>query len=209
MIQIVAAAAAFGLWHSLLCSDGAKNLARRALGARRGTGWYRAFFMAQAFPTTAALVLWTLTRPHRTVYRARGWARGLGWSAQAASLGIALWALRDLDAAKFAGIKGVRQLREGEIVSQAQAQGPELDEDGQIGARGAFRWSRHPLEWAPLALLLTTPTLKTNWLALDLALALYSLLGALHEEKRLQRQNPRYAAYQRKVAFFLGWPRDA
>lgn len=204
MGKIVAATFVFAVWHSLLCSDGAKNFARRILGMRRGTGLYRAFFMAQSALTTSALVIFIFLSPHRVLYKARGARRFLGWGGQLAALGIFFLGFRELDKAKFLGIQGVRDLQKDEPLNEAQAQGPEIEPDGQIRATGIYRFSRHPLEWAPVLLLMTSPVMKTNWLAFNFCAAIYSLLGALHEEKRLLRQSPNYAKYQQQVAFFWG-----
>jgi protein-S-isoprenylcysteine O-methyltransferase Ste14 len=209
MAKIAAATAVFALWHSLLCSDGAKSFARKLLGARRGTGLYRAFFMAQSVVTSGALILFVLLQPHRVLYRASGRWKWLGWGGQAASLGIALWAFRDLDQARFIGIQGVRALKEGEAITEAQAQGPEIEEDGRVHARGVFRFTRHPIEWAPVGLLFSTPVMKTNWLAFDLLAAIYMFFGALHEETRLLRKGgENYAKYQKQVPFFFGKPKN-
>lgn len=208
MAKIAGATIAFALWHSLLCSDGAKNFARRVLGARRGTGLYRAFFMAQSVVTSGALIVFVLLQPHRVLYQAKGRWKWLGWVGQAASLGFALWGFRDLDHARFIGIQGVKRLKEGEAIPEAQAQGPEIEEDGSVRAKGAFRISRHPIEWGPAGLLLFTPIMKTNWLAFDLLAALYMFFGALHEEKRLLRKSGEaYAKYQKQVPFFFGLPK--
>jgi steroid 5-alpha reductase family enzyme len=208
MAKIGAATVSFALWHSLLCSDGTKRLARKVLGERRGAGLYRAFFMAQSAVTTGALILYVLRQPYRTLYKASGWAKCLGWSAQAATVVFALQGLRDLDRAKFAGIKGVKSLHEKEVV-EAQAQGPEIEDDGQVRDVGVFRYSRHPIEWAPVALLFASPVMKTNWLAFDLLAAVYAYFGALHEEKRLLRKSgPAYAQYQNEVPFLFGRPKS-
>ena len=210
MRKIGAATLLFAGWHSLLCSDGAKNGARALLGERRGTGWYRAGFMAQSAFTTGALFLLILKQPHRTVYQARGALKLLGWAGQIAGLGVFALALRELDKPKFLGLKGVQEAQDQdfEAVEEAQAQGPELENhDATVRASGVFRYSRHPLEWAPIALLLCSPKMKTNWLAFDLLAAIYSFLGALHEEKRLARQSAAYAQYQKQVPFFVGKPK--
>lgn len=207
MAHITAATAVFALWHSLLCSKEAKKLAKTWFGTRRGTAYYRAFFMVQAALTSGPLLLYVLTRPHRTLYSVKGWGRLLCWSGQGAALLVALSALRNIDTAKFTGSKGVEAFEAGEPIPEAEAQGPEIEDDGEIRVRGVFRYTRHPLEWAPVLLLFATPTLKTNWLAFDILATIYSYVGARHEEKRLLKQAGKaYEAYQRQVPFFVGWP---
>ena len=208
MVKVGLATLLFAGWHSLLCSDGAKNRAREIFGARRGTGFYRAFFMVQSVLTSGALALFILLQPHRVLYQARGKTRFLGWAGQAGALVLFFLGMLELDKAKFLGLQGVRDLQKDQAITEAQAQGPELEADGTVRATGIFRYSRHPLEWAPALLLFASPVMKTNWLVFDVLTAIYSLLGALHEEKRLLRQSKNYAAYQKQVPFFFGKPRS-
>lgn len=204
MLRAGGATLLFAGWHSLLCSNGAKNAARRCLGARRGTGIYRAFFIAQALPTAIGLFFTVWQQPHRVLYEARGKVKWLAWLVQAGALACALAAFFTFDKPKFLGLKGVAELGHELPLDEAQAQGPELEPDGQIRARGVFAYSRHPLEWALALVFLATPKMKTNWLAFGVLNTLYSYLGALHEEKRLLRHSQHYAAYQKQVKFFLG-----
>lgn len=207
MVNVTAATLLFALWHSFLCSDWAKNRARQLLGARRGTALYRGFFMIQSVPAMAALIAVILRQPHRVLYQARGARRFWGWGLQAGSLLVFALAMFEFDKPKFLGIKGALDLKKGDPITEAQAQGPELEPDGTVRARGVFRYSRHPLEWALTLLFLATPTLKTNWLVFDVLNAFYSFVGALHEEKRLERASPDYPEYQKQTPFFFGLPR--
>ena len=204
MVKVAAATVAFALWHSFLCSNGAKNGARALLGKKRGTGLYRAFFMIQALPTSVALFYTVWKQPNRVLYQARGGTRFLGWIVQAFSLAVALAAFFTFDKPKFLGIKGVAELNADLPLDEAQAQGPEIESDGKTRAVGVFRYSRHPLEWALALLFFATPKMKTNWLVFALLNALYSYFGALHEEKRLKKHSSHYENYQKQVAFFFG-----
>ncbi len=208
MKRVGAATLLFAAWHSFLCWDGAKNGALVLLGARRGAGIYRAFFVIQALFSTVALVIFILKQPRRVLYDARGWKRILGWAGQLAGLGIMGLGLLELDRAKFFGIAGVRDLKRGEVAARVEAQGPEIGAGGSIGARGIFRFTRHPLEWGPNILLLATPLMKTNWLVFDVLTLIYTVFGAFHEEKRLARQSENYAKYQKQTPFFFGKPRE-
>ncbi len=203
-----AASLLFALVHSLFSSDGAKNGARALLGERRGTAFYRAFFMLQSTLTLVATTLFIMKQPHRMLYEARGWKRFYGWSAQALGLAIAFAGASQLDLGKFLGTRGIVALQNGEtLIPEAQAQGPEIEDDGQIRVTGPFRFSRHAIEWAVPVVLFSSPKMKTSWLVFDAIMTLYCYLGALHEEKRLGNQSPHYAKYQEKVPFFLAWPK--
>lgn len=204
MVQTGVVTVVFALWHSFLCSDGAKNAAKSRFGEREGAAWYRAFFMVQAIITTGALFGFILTRPHRTLYRGRGWKKIAGWMGQGAALLMAFAALRELDKAKIVGVKGVKALRDGaDQIPEAQAQGPDIESDGRVRATGIYRWTRHPLEWAPVLFGFASPVMKTNWLVFAVLQAVYAFLGALHEEKRLRRASEDYAKYQEEAAFFI------
>lgn len=208
MLRVAAMTLGFALWHSLLCSNSAKNLARRLLGARRGTGLYRAFFMAQALPASLALFYGVWKQPNRVLYELRGAARVLAWTAQAASLAIALASLFTFDKPKFLGLKGIAELATDAPLDEAQAQGPEIEPDGEPRVVGPFRYSRHPLEWVVALVFFVTPKMKTNWLIFSALNGLYSYLGALHEEQRLDAHNEHYANYQKQVPFFFGFPKS-
>ncbi|HEX8465464.1 MAG TPA: hypothetical protein VF627_12680 [Abditibacterium sp.] len=205
--RVALATTLFALWHSFLCWQNTKNFVKTHLGERRGTHGYRAFFMAQSLVTTVTLAVFILKQPHRTLYNARGWRKIAAWSVQGAALLVAGWAIASLDTGKFLGLKGLRAIVSGENLSEAQAQGPEL-ESGVFQARGPYGWSRHPLEWVPPILLFSTPKMKTNWLPFDILTALYCFVGALHEEKRLLDQHPEaFAEYQEKVSFWVRKPK--
>lgn len=90
MVEVAGATLAFALWHSFLCSDGAKTAVKSRFGAREGAAWYRTFFMGQAVVTTGVLFGWILTRPHRPLYRGRGWKKIAGWIGQGGALFVGI-----------------------------------------------------------------------------------------------------------------------
>jgi steroid 5-alpha reductase family enzyme len=208
--QVGAATVAFALWHSFLCARGTKERVQSLLGERRGKGLYRLGFNLQALACTGALALWILSRPHRLLYDAKAPIRLGLWAGQVASLAVCLSALWAIGARRFSGLHSLQHLSEGrEQVFEPEAQGPPLDDGGQVDSRGVFRWSRHPLEWAPMLVLWLSPTLKTNWLAFTALGTAYSLWGARHEEERLERvSGDSFREYQQQAAFFVGLPAE-
>jgi protein-S-isoprenylcysteine O-methyltransferase Ste14 len=70
---------------------------------------------------------------------------------------------------------------------------------------GIYRWVRHPLYTAVMALAVGWGLLWSSWPALSIAVALVVLLyfKALREERWLRAQFPDYAAYARRVRRFL------
>jgi protein-S-isoprenylcysteine O-methyltransferase Ste14 len=69
---------------------------------------------------------------------------------------------------------------------------------------GWYRVVRHPLYLFSLLFLLSNPVISTRWLALTLMSAVYFLIGALLEERRLLLEfGNEYRAYQRAVPFMI------
>ncbi len=194
MLQIAGATVIFALWHSLLCSLPAKQRLTSLLQKRGVT--YRLFFMIQSSLTFGALLWLVFTRPTRTIYRFSGVLRFFFWGLQAICAAICGWSVLSISPKRFL-------LGRGEV--EPEAQGPKLTGEGKIEVSGPFRWSRHPLEWFPILTLLFTPHLKTNWLAFNILGVIYSVIGAIHEEKRLdERGGAAYARYKKQVGFWFG-----
>jgi protein-S-isoprenylcysteine O-methyltransferase Ste14 len=70
---------------------------------------------------------------------------------------------------------------------------------------GPFRLSRHPLNFAMLPIIWMMPRMTVNLAAFNLVTTLYSILGSVHEERRLKAAYGRaYADYQTSgVNFFV------
>lgn len=206
MLPIALATLLFGAWHSLLCARSVKNAVQTVVDERVGRGFYRLAFQLQSLVTTSALVWFVVSRPQRVLYHSP--ARGLHWLGQFVCLSIAIWSVKELGPKRFLGIQGVQDVLSGqEPVCEPETQTPHFDEAlvDEAPERGPYRWSRHPLEWAPLGLLWLTPTLKTNWLAFNFAATIYMILGAYHEERLLlNRGGDAFRAYQKRVGFVFG-----
>ncbi len=205
-LKIGAATAIFGVVHSLLASHGAKNFAARLVGERRRDAAYRIFYNAQAIATFALVLGYGSCLPTRTLYRVRGPVAGLLRGAQAAGLVWAYLAAREVGILRLAGMTNLHAYLRGEPMPPGPAaQGPERQETGALSAGGPFRWSRHPLNLAPVPVFWLTPHLTTRRLAFNLVATVYLVLGSLHEERRLRAlYGADYDAYQRSgVPFFL------
>ncbi|HEV2130775.1 MAG TPA: hypothetical protein VGR27_06720 [Longimicrobiaceae bacterium] len=205
-LQIGAATAAFGIIHSLLASRGAKNFTARLVGEQRRDAAYRVFYNAQAIATFGPVLGYGSRLPERTLYRVQGPAAGMLRGAQAAGLVWAYRAAREVGILRLAGMTNLHAYLRGEPMPQGPAaQGPERQETGALSTGGPFRWSRHPLNLAPLPVFWLTPHLTTRRLAFNLVATAYLVLGSLHEERRLRSlYGSDYETYQRSgVPFFL------
>ncbi len=206
--RIAAATAAFALVHSVLASRRAKQAARRAAGDRARDGWYRAAYNAQAVATSAALGVYVLGLPDRTLYDVRGPLRVLMRAGQLAGVALLAQAMRDVGAARLVGATSLAAWSRGEarVPPEPEAQGPAPDPDGPgLRTSGAFALSRHPLNFAPVPVLWLNPRMTANLVAFNAAATLYFAVGSWHEERRLRAAyGEAYEAYRRSgVPFFV------
>jgi protein-S-isoprenylcysteine O-methyltransferase Ste14 len=186
------AVALYGALHSLLASLRAKTLARRTLGPASAR-WYRLGYNLIGALTLLPVLAIPARQPGLLLYRAAWPWSGLMLAGQALALVIILVGLLQTG---LAGFLGLRQLLEGE------PEGPP-----RLRVTGLYRWVRHPLYTAGLALLWLSPLMTTSTLALFIGLSLYLYIGSLFEERRMIREfGQAYREYQRRVPRLLPRP---
>ena len=213
LLKVVAATAVFGVVHSALASRQAKAAAARVFGQRERNGWYRLFYLAQSVVTLAALAacLWRL--PDRVLYHVRGRAAWPFYAGQVAGLVYATITAINVGLPGILGLGPAAAYLRGEaqVPAEPEAQGPPLAPDGKLSVRGPFRFSRHPLNFAPLPIFWLWPRMTVKLLVFNLASTAYLILGSMHEEARLRAAyGARYEAYQASgVAFYVPgpWPK--
>ena len=207
-LHIVAATAAFALVHSALAGRRVKTSIGNAAGVRVRNGWYRVLYNAQALTTFAALVAYGRRLPDHPLYEVRGPFALVLRVGQLAGLAFAAQAVREVGIGRMAGttslVAWVRD--ETAVPPEPEAQGPALKVDGRsMRVRGPFRYSRHPLNFAPLPVLWLNPRMTVNLAAFNAAATLYFVVGSWHEERRLSAAyGEAYEAYRRSgVSFYL------
>lgn len=73
---------------------------------------------------------------------------------------------------------------------------------------GCYGMVRHPQYLLAMLFLMCTPTMTVRWLVLTLLSALYFLLGAVIEERRLiEMFGDNYRGYQKRVGMFFPMPK--
>ena len=199
------------LWaavHSVLASRQAKDLTRRIVGSRYRDGLYRLIYNAQAVITLAWAARYFLALPDRELYRARPPVSWFLIAGQAASLGILFSGVRVVGVLDFAGIKPFwRFLSGAETRSEPEAQGPPKGSDGEMTSAGAFRFTRHPGNLGALGFFVFLPRMTANRAALTGLVALYVVLGSMHEESRLRAAyGDAFDRYRRTKPFLLPRP---
>jgi methanethiol S-methyltransferase len=198
----------WALVHSLLASKQAKDLARRILGARYRDGLYRLVYNVKAVVLLAWVARWFSRLPDRELYRVRP---PLSWffrAGQAASLGVLLSGVRVVGIAEFAGMTPLWKLLMGKDVKpEPEAQGPPLGAGREMVKAGAFRFTRHPGNLGALGFFLFLPRMTANRATLTALVALYVVLGSLHEEHRLRTAyGAAYERYRGSVPFMIPRP---
>lgn len=202
------ATVAYGLLHSALAAAGTKRAAARAVGPRHRAGLYRPFYIAQSFVSFGGLGWYLLSLPREEVYHVEGAPRAVMRAGQAGALVWAFLAGRAVGIADITGWRSFRAwIRGDDPTPEPEAQGPAPARWG-MQATGPFRFSRHPLNVAPLVVFWLQPTVTTRWLGFTLVSTAYLVLGSFHEEKRLEEAyGRRYRKYlDSGVSFYLPTP---
>ena len=204
----MAACALWALVHSVLASKQAKDLARRIAGPRYRDGLYRLAYNAQSVVLLAWAARWLLRLPDHDLYTVRAPWSWLLRGAQATSLDVLLSGVRVVGVLEFAGITGLWKLLTGKDLSpEPEAQGPPVGSDNEVIRAGAFRFTRHPGNLGALGFFLFLPRMTANRAVLTTLVAVYVVLGSLHEEHRLRAAHgAAYERYRRSVPFLIPRP---
>lgn len=206
--SVVLVSVLWALVHSALASKRAKDLAREVAGPRYRDGLYRVAYNAQAVVSVAWAARWFSRLPDRELYRAGPPLSWLLRAGQLASLGVLLSGVRVVGVMDFAGLTRLWNLISGmDRGPEPEAQGPPLGADGEMDRRGAFRLTRHPGNLGALGFFLLLPRMTVNRAVLVALVALYVILGSMHEESRLREAyGAAYERYRRSVPFMLPRP---
>ena len=203
--RIVRVCIALAAIHSLLASRQAKHLVRQIAGPRYRNGLYRLAYNAQSVLLLAWAARWFSRLPDRELYRAKPPWSWLFRADQAASLGVLLSGVRVIGPLDFAGVTQLRGLLAGHDPGpEPEAQGPPISADGEMVTDEVFHLTRHPSNLGVVGFFLLFPRMTANRAVLAALVALYVVLGSLHEEHRLRAAyGVPFVEYRRKVPFLV------
>jgi methanethiol S-methyltransferase len=195
----------WALVHSVLASKQVKDLTRRIAGPPYRDGLYRFIFNVQS----VVLLVWAARRfsrlPDRELYRVKPLWSCLFRASQIASLGVLLSGVRVMGVLKFAGLTPLLDfLTRKDISPEPEAQGPPVGAGDEMVRAGAFGFTRHPGNLGALGFFLFLPRMTVNRAVLTALVALYVVLGSMHEEYRLRATyGAAYERYRRVVPFLI------
>jgi len=197
-LKVVAAWAAFALFHSLTVSERYERWARGVLGDRRFRAYHRLLFTLYSAAATAAVLLYVRSLPDHPLYRLEGFSRYAFHALQLCGAALLLWTPWDLK--EFIGLRQWERRRAG---------GGEIPGGNvRLFTGKGYGLVRHPLYLGCSMLLAFHPVQTRNSAATAAAVVAYFYIGSFFEERRLvQRFGEAYREYQRRVPRFLPLPR--
>ena len=178
--------------HSLLATHRAKKWARRKYGAFADR-YYRLVYNLVAVLTFLPVLAILVINPGRLLYRLSQPWLSLMLLSQALSIAVMIIGFLHSDPLHFFGL---RQLFDPD------------DKPVNLTIHGLYRWVRHPLYTAGLALIWLTPIMTVNLLIVIAVLSIYLFIGSIFEEQRLVAEfGQPYREYQSQVPrlFPLPW----
>ena len=171
MIWLLLAIALWGLLHSLLASNRAKNFFRRVFG-ERFMRLYRLLYNLFAVISLLPVLYLMATLPDRMLYQVPAPFNLLMRLGQGISLLLLFVAVLQTDLLAFAGLRQIF----------------EVEKAGPLITGGLYRYVRHPLYTFSLLILWLSPAMSLNSFILYLALTIYILIGIVFEERKLLRE---------------------
>jgi hypothetical protein len=191
--------------HSLLATNGMKQLVEKLAGQRARDGLYRFAYNNITFASIGLMLFAFKDLPDRVLYRVP-WPLSL---VMRCGQLLGLWLIADtnlrMGVARFTGLAGLWEFLTGAQPKQEPpAQGPRLEEHDEGALGGAFRLSRHPNNLGPTLIVCLQPTMSVRLFTFAVLGSLYSYFGSFLEERRARAANPQaYDAYRSRTPFFF------
>lgn len=184
IIILVLSLVGFAAIHSLMASLRFKRFAMQVLGPR-GEALYMHIFNLMAFLTISPLVYLFYKNPGEIIY-----------------IVPSPWRWMMVGGQLIAGIITLRAFIDApqRFKIRAQLSAPNTPEAGSLDVSGVYRWVRDPFLLSGLIVMVLTPFMTVNLLAIYVVAIIYLYLGSRHWETRLVAQfGDEYEEYQNRV----------
>jgi protein-S-isoprenylcysteine O-methyltransferase Ste14 len=190
-VWILLSVALYGLIHSVLAGLLFKQWVRRWIGDHQYHRFYRLFFSLQAALLFLPILILVAALPDQILYRIpMPWVL-LTSLIQIAAAGAILHSVMLTGAMRFVGFQ--------QAVDPASAQ-----HSLPLVRRGLYRYVRHPLYTCTFLAIWLMPVMSWNIVALNIGITVYTLIGAVLEERKLAEEfGPAYEAYRKNTPFFV------
>jgi protein-S-isoprenylcysteine O-methyltransferase Ste14 len=189
---ILISVALYAVLHSFLASKSAKDWAKKRFGEKTFERTYRLFFNFIGVGTLIPVLLLVAILPDQPFYSVPMPWRIVFLAGQVVAVFILSAALQRTDALDFAGIR--------QVVEKPAAP--------PLVTSGIYRWMRHPLYTGSMLFLWLIPEVSQNFFALNMAFTVYFVIGAMFEERKLERFfGKAYADYKKHTPMFIPFTR--
>ena len=181
----------YGLIHSVLASYSSKDWFRRWWGDGNYHRYYRLFFSLQAAILFAPVLLLVAILPDKSIYSIPTPWVYLTSLVQFLAVLALIHSVMLTGALRFTGIL--------QALYPEQAKRPIA-----LVSRGLYRWVRHPLYICTFVFIWLTPKMSWNVLAMNIGITVYTMIGAILEERKLINEfGELYTEYRRKTPFII------
>lgn len=180
----------YGVLHSLLAALKTKALARQWFGPPTDR-WYRLFFNFFGFISFLPILALPPLLPDSALYRIPVPWSYIAMTGQAGAVIMLIAGLLQTDTLSFLGIR--------QLITM-----PLYLKDEKLVVTGLYRWVRHPLYTAGMFFIWLTPVMTLNWFALYVGVTIYTLIGAILEERKLVKAFGKdYEDYQKRTPMII------
>ena len=199
VVDLLLATTAFGVWallHSLTAARGVKRWTRQRFGRRVYDGFYRLAYNAFSVVSILPLLYVLATRvPATLLWRIRSPWTVVSLMAQLVGVVGLLASLLQTDVWRFAGVRQALRYLQGEA---------QPDPPAAFVQTGTYGVVRHPLYFFSMLVIWFTPVMTLGTLLFNALATAYFLVGAMHEERRLEREfGDAYRRYREEVPGFV------
>ncbi|MCB9133875.1 MAG: isoprenylcysteine carboxylmethyltransferase family protein [Anaerolineales bacterium] len=189
-LSIFLAVLLYGLVHSVLASLKTKALARQWLG-KHTDRWYRLFFNFFGFVSFLPVLALPPLLPDTTIYRIPAPWNYLAVMGQLSAALMLMVGVLQTDTLSFLGVRQLVTI-------------PEYLKEEKLVITGLYQWMRHPLYTAGLLFIWLTPVMTCNWLALYIGVTIYTIVGAMYEERKLVKVfGKAYEDYRKRTPMLI------